>query len=191
MKILPRIRISAHTAVFALTLFLLDRSLMSIVPLAAALCHELGHIAVMYAAGTEVNEIEITLLGAEIRSGMGSLSPIRGIAVYAAGGMANLLSAWAVSLFPDTVWTEFFVGCSVVLAIFNFLPIRTLDGGCIAEELLTLALPKNGERFFSVLSAMTLALLWLIAVFLLLVADGNVSLLLFCVYMFYSLYFRK
>lgn len=190
MKRLPRIRISAYTAIFAVTLILLDRSFLSLVPIAAALCHELGHIAVIYAAGTDVNEIEITLFGAEIRSGIGSHSPFRSIAVYGAGGAANLLSAWVVSAFSDSIRAEFFVGCSVALALFNFLPIRTLDGGCIAEELLTLAFPWCGERIFSTVSTLTLVLLWLFSVFLLLVAGGNVSLLLFCVYMFYCLYFR-
>lgn len=190
MKCLPRVRISAYTAVFVPALLLLDRSFMSFAPLVSALCHELGHIAVIYATGTDVNEVEITLFGAEIRSGMGGASPFCSIAVYAAGGIANLLSALAVSIISDSVWAEFFVGCSVALAIFNFLPIRTLDGGCIAEELLFLTFPQHGEVILSVLSGVTLAALWLFAVFLILVADGNISLLLFCVYMFYTLYFR-
>lgn len=190
MKALPRIRISPYTVVFALTVLILDRSFMSLVPLAAALCHELGHIAVIYAIGTNVNEVEITLFGAEIRSGISNSPPFCNIAVYAAGGAANLLSAWAVSASFDSVAAEFFVGCSVALALFNLLPIRTLDGGCIAEELLTLAFPRHGEGIFSVISAVTLALLWLFAVFLLLAAGGNISLLLFCVYMFYTLYFQ-
>ena len=191
MKILPRIRISVHTAVFVLTLLILDRSFMSFIPLAAALCHELGHIVLIYAIGTDVDNIEITLFGAEIRSGMGSSSHLCRIAVYAAGGMANLLSAWTVSVFSDSIPAEFFMGCSVALALFNFLPIRTLDGGCIAEELLSHAFPNRAEQIFSALSAVTLSVLWLFSVFLLLVAGGNISLLLFCAYMFYTLYFKQ
>ncbi len=190
MKRLPRIRISPYTVVFALALILLDRSFFSLIPLAAALCHELGHISVIYALGTDVGEVEITVFGAEIRSSMGNSSHYRNIAVYAAGGISNLLSALVVYSFSDSLWAEFFVGCSVALALFNFLPIHTLDGGCIAEELLSLSFPCHCEQISAVISTVSLATLWLFSVFLLLVACGNISLLLFCGYMFYSLYLR-
>lgn len=188
MRKFPRLRISPSSVIFLLTLFLFDGSGLSLIPPLAALCHELGHIAVIYALGQSVGEIELTLFGAEIRSALTS-SAAKNIAVFAAGGAANLLSALVVHLLSSSQGAALFVGCSVGLAILNFLPIRSLDGGAILYEVLCGLFQDRGERVFSVISAACLGILWLSAVFLVLRCSANLSLLLFCIYMFATLYF--
>ncbi len=191
MTALPRIRISAHTLILVLALIFFDRSLTSLLPILAALCHEFGHIIVIYALGARVKEIEITIFGAEIRSSVMNLSTGGNIAVYSAGGIANLLSAYMVTLFFSSPAADIFAACSVALALLNFLPIRSLDGGCILGELLDSRFPHRGDAVFSVISSVTLMFLWIFSVFLLLNCGGNASLLLFCIYMFATLYFNK
>lgn len=188
MKSLPRLRISPHTVIILIAFIIFDGSIISILPVIAALCHELGHIIVIYIVGAKIYDIEITLFGAEISSGNIGLSPMKNIAVYGAGGVANLFTAfWALTFFKSELALIFAV-CSITLGILNFLPIRTLDGGCIVNEILTYCSPKYGDKIFSVISAIFLILLWFVSVFLLLVCGANASLLLFCVYMFANLY---
>ena len=188
---LPRITVRPPTVVFAALLILLDRSMLSILPFAAAFCHELGHIAVMMAFGVKVREIELTLFGAEIRTPSLLVDTVKAVAVWSAGAAANLFSAAVVSLFfKSTVEAQFFAACSLSLAAINLLPIRTLDGGCALEALLIRITPIHAYTIMSVVSAVTLLWLWLTAVYMLLRFGGSISLLLFCMYLFTSLYMK-
>lgn len=185
MKKRAKIRIRPPTVLFFALLILLDRSALSLIPIAAALCHELGHVIVIQAVGMQVNEIEITMFGAEIRAPVYSGGGLACAAVYAAGGTANIISAiivWKVG--AGGAYAEFFVACSIALAFVNLLPIRSLDGGCILESLLGRFAPYRAQGIVNTVSAVTLALLWLVAVYVLLVCGGNLSLLVFCMYLF-------
>jgi len=185
-----RIIVRAPTVILSVLLVLLDGSLIALIPLAAALCHEAGHLAAMQLLGVTVREIEITLFGAEIRSLPCAQSTLRQTVIFASGAAANLICALLLLLPEHAPMLDFFAACSLVLAILNLLPIRTLDGGCIAEALLGRFVPAHADRIMDVLSAATLAILWLGAVYMLLFFGGNVSLMLFCLYLFVSLYFK-
>ena len=186
----PRIKIGLPTVVFIIALLILDKSLLSILTLAAALCHELGHIAVMLVSGMEVSEIEITVFGAEIRTPCANRTAFVNIAVFAAGALANILCAMAIFFIPaPSIEAVFFANASISLAIVNLLPIRTLDGGCILETLLIGISPKHTPMIVDIVSCVTLGILWLTAVYILLICGGNLSLMLFCMYLFVTLLF--
>ncbi len=139
--------------------------------------------------GVPVREIEVSLFGAEIRSVPTEISFLRMAALHAAGPCMNLLTAALMLLLaPHRPTAVFFACCSVTLAVLNLLPIRTLDGGCIAAALLFHMIPQKADRILTVLSAAALFLLWLAAAYLLLLCGGNVSLLLFCMVLFKELY---
>ncbi len=180
-----KIRIRPPTLLFFTLLILLDRSALSLIPIAAALCHELGHLAVMRALKIDVREVEITMFGAEIRAPVCSGGELACAAVFAAGGAANIISAaivWIVGIGGE--YADFFVACSLALAFVNLLPIRSLDGGCILAALLERFAPYHAHGIVNTVSAVTLAALWLVAVYILLVCGGNLSLLVFCMYLF-------
>lgn len=184
-----KIRIRPPTVLFFALLILLDRSALSLIPIAAALCHELGHLIVMRAVKMDVREVEITMFGAEIRAPAYTKSELSRAAVFAAGGVANIISAAIVAASGiENAYAEFFVACSLSLAFVNLLPVRSLDGGCILEALLTHFVPNAAYQITSVVSAVSLAVLWLVAVYVLLVCGGNLSLLLFCAYLFAQLF---
>ena len=188
MKSRVKIRIAPPTVVFFALLLLLDRTALSLVPIAAALCHELGHLVIMYAVGMEVREVRISVFGAEIRSAANYKNELARAAVYAAGGAANILTAlivWAMKF--DGKYAELFIACSLALAFINLLPIRSLDDGCILEALISHFAPSHAYSIVTAVSAVTLAALWLIAVYILLVCGGNLSLLLFCGCLFWEL----
>ncbi len=192
MKKLPRVKIGAPTVIFVILLLLLDKSLLSVLALAAALVHELGHLVTMMFLGAKVSEIEITFFGAEIRTHCVSQNPLKNIAIFASGAVANILSAVIVYALPAATFEAlFFAGASLSLAAVNLLPIRTLDGGCILESALVPIIPQKAPLIIDIISAFTLGILWLTAVYLLLIANGNLSLMLFCMYLFATLFFER
>lgn len=58
---LPRVRVSANTLLLVAFLAIFDRGFTLIVPLLAALMHELGHIVVMLCCGIEIRQIKVSL----------------------------------------------------------------------------------------------------------------------------------
>lgn len=144
----------------------------------------------MTACGISIREIEITMFGADIRGMPRDTAPMRAAAVYAAGPMANLLCFAAVMLFAPSMPRDFFAVSSLALAVLNFLPIGTLDGGNALLCLLKRIAPAHAASAAGMISAAALFFLWLTAGWMLLLCGGNVSLLLFCMYMFMELYLK-
>ena len=188
-KKLPRLIVRPATVILCVTLTALEGSVLALVPFLASLFHELGHLALMFVLGVRVDEVELTVFGAEIRTLPMTVGCAAQVAVYASGAVANLLSSAVVlAAFGRTFGARFFAACSVSLALLNLLPIRTLDGGCVLETLLSRLAPIHSDTVFAAISGITLFVLWLGAAYLLLVCGGNLSLMLFCAYLFITLY---
>ncbi len=187
----PRLIINPATVIFFSLLILIDKSALSLLPLAAALCHELGHLAVMLMLGVPVQQVELTVFGADIRTAHMRVNPAAAAAIYAAGAGANFLSAAVVlCIHPTTIEAEFFALCSISLALLNLLPIRTLDGGCILEIVVSRIAPTHMGVIIDAISSVALFFLWITVVYLILVCGGNLSLMLFCLYLFVTLYLK-
>lgn len=180
---LPRVRVSANTLLLIAFLAIFDRGFTLLVPLLAALLHELGHIVVMLCCGIEIRQIKVSLFGAEIsgadveRAGRAAQ-----IAVYTAGAAANLVCGTC----RRGARIRVFAGCSYALAAVNLLPIETLDGGCIVAAVFSNC--KYGHIIIHLFSGLSLFLLWLASSYLLLLYGGNLSLLMLIVYLFVTIY---
>ena len=100
----------------------------SILPLAAlsALCHELGHLAALAAAGAEVERFRLTAFGAEIRADTRYLPYGREILCTLAGPAVNLVLALVLA---RAAGDYALAGANLLLGLFNLLPIPSLDGG--------------------------------------------------------------
>ena len=97
----------------------------------AALCHEWGHYGILRACGAKVEDLRISVYGAQIRLATRPiLSYGREMLAALAGPAVNILLALLL-----TRWGErselFYIlsGAQVVLGGFNLLPLRPLDGG--------------------------------------------------------------
>lgn len=192
MKAIGRVKIHPSSVIFAAVLVLLNGSTLCLVPFAAALSHELGHLIMMRLCSCRADSFELTLFGAEISAVMWNLGTLRAVAVYAAGAAANLISAACVTaLFTHTAAAELFTACSISLAAVNMLPIRSLDGGCIVEAILYKISPLHAHTVLSAISAVTIVILWLVSVYLILLFNANISLLIFCIYLFATLFLRR
>ncbi len=108
-----------------------------------------------------------------------------------AGPLMNLLYLLAVPLLP-TAPAEKVFAVSLFLAVLNLLPIGDFDGarilgGCVAS----LFGPSARERVLSCTTALSLTLLWILSLYILFYSGLNLTLLLFCSYLFSYLILKK
>ena len=90
--------------------------------LAAMTVHELVHAAVLLLLGGRIESVRLSFAQVELRTGL--LSDRTELWSTAAGPGINLLCGW---LFRR--WMPAFAAVSLLLALFNLLPVWPLDGG--------------------------------------------------------------
>ena len=96
--------------------------------LPAMAVHELGHYLFLRYAGTPVRRISLGLFGAEMDY-WGELEGVRGFMAVAAGPIFGFAYALCCS-FGGEFW-QFSGEISILLSLFNLLPVLPLDGGRI------------------------------------------------------------
>lgn len=102
--------------------------------LAAMTVHELVHAAVLLLLGGGIESVRLSFAQVELRTGL--LSDRTELWSTAAGPGINLLCGW---LFRR--WMPAFAAVSLLLALFNLLPVWPLDGGRVLRCALLARLP--------------------------------------------------
>ena len=125
--------------------------------------HELSHIIALRLSGLKVKSIRAELTGLCIDY-CGFAEPVAHIAAAFAGPAGGFIYAYAASLIAretGCAWMELSAGISLLLSVFNLLPVLPLDGGRILLGLLTMLLGvQAGERIaYRISFAMTAVLL--------------------------------
>ena len=134
-----RIRLSVSPAlVVLLFLFaLIDRQKLLLQILLAAGLHECGHFFALRLFGGEIDALRLTAFGAEMRIRHSErLSYSRELAAVLAGPAVNLLCALLLGRMAVALdWERGYMlsGIHMLLALFNLLPMRALDGGRALE----------------------------------------------------------
>ena len=141
-----------------------DRQRLLLPIMLAAALHECGHVLVLRLLGGHIARFRITLFGAELRIRRSErLSYGREIAAVLAGPGVNLLCAYALArlaVYAD--WERGFMlaGIHAALALFNLLPLRTLDGGRSLYLLLSwMAEPVTADRIMHKVGCLCLGVL--------------------------------
>ena len=178
-------RVSIDYLFFALLAFLLfwDQQHVVLPGLAAALCHEAGHIVAIVAQGVPVRSIHVTAFGIDLACRQRPRAGYWQDALLSlAGPLANLCCC-VLCLIIHQQGSVFFQG-NLLLAVFNLLPIESLDGGqCLYAVLCVFWDAGKAERFVFLLSFFVLLPLACAGFWLLFQSRGNVSLLLAACYL--------
>ncbi len=139
-------------------LFYLDGKLLLPFFLAAAV-HELGHLLALRRMGHSPGRIVLRFTGAAME--IPALSYRQELLAAAAGPLASLLLGALLPLFPA------FGLYSLILGLFNLLPIPGLDGGRILRCAALLALSPDAALRLCRLAALVSALgLWALGLWL-------------------------
>jgi len=171
----------------AALLFCAIGSVQSLLTVAAALIHELAHIAAAKASAMTVEKITLSPIGADIKF-RGRTASYRQDLLILGSGIAVNLSMFIVSLFFDNLYLSYFGACNLLLAMLNILPIEGLDGGGIVKTLLCMKVGVEKARTVTkAMSFLGIILLWAVSVYILFYL-GNISLFGICVYLFLSVF---
>lgn len=173
----------------ALTLVIIFDSELSVTAcLVAVVIHEAGHIAAMRMFSSVPEEIRLSLFEFRITDrGKYRRSNGAQLLITLAGILANLAAAFLTWLILQlTGWDlcDKLFCADITLAVFNSLPVFTLDGGQALTLLLSLWIP--GDRIcliMDIISFLVLVPCALLGFLVLLESGNNFSLLLTSVYL--------
>lgn len=144
--------------------------------LLAATLHELGHLLMCWLLAVPVCGFRLTLLGAVLELDGRCQSGGEECLVALAGPLANLLTGLAVLRIPiDYEMRCLFAGASVMLALFNLLPVQPLDGSRVLHGAVSFGGLERADRVTAVVSH--LAGLFLFIPGICFAIQGSVSLL--------------
>ncbi len=154
----------------------------------AAVLHECGHLVAILLCGMGVKEMRICPFGGEIVTKREAPDYPSGIAVALAGIAVNLLLACFFFLPHPSVFTVRLAGSSLMLALFNLLPIKTLDGGAALLAGLRMLVPLSADAVMKVFSRVFLTLLVCFGLATVFFSGFNPTLLLLSTYLFLDLF---
>ena len=179
-----KIYVSPLFLLWITALLIIDKTGQIGIMLLSCLCHKLGHIAVMFAVGGSPAEISFFPFSVDIKKGNADLSLFGELAIHIAGIATNFVVGF-LSILSFLRWNSdslfVFSASNISVGLFNLLPIEGLDGGNFLYQLMWGINYKNTDRLCKAVSAVTVAVLFALSVFLI-IRFYNPALLLFCIY---------
>ena len=171
-------------------LLTLDQTGIAAWCLAASVMHEFGHFAAMYAFGSRPSSVNIGFFGVAVKRNPGiSVNHAESMLIALAGPAVNLVSF--IILYSLTGWTVPVI-VHLIMALFNLLPVESLDGGqalyyAMAEPLGE----EKAERVVFLMSVLLLIPLATAGFFLLLHSRYNFTLLAVSLYLGLLIAFKR
>lgn len=183
---MPKIKASFVSIVWLLALIGLKTPYL-FPTLAAVALHEAGHIFFARILKIKIKCVHLSLLGARLEVG-GEISYARELLLALGGPLFGLLG-FAGTFLPaqkcESPQLLYFSIISLVLALFNLLPLESLDGGRILKCLLCLCFKLEiATKIMSILSFLTLFVLWLFSVYVMLKISTGLTTFVFCSFFF-------
>ena len=170
------------------------KSYYALIPLSVAILHELGHILCAKLRRVTLKCMDIGIFGARITLDRRIYSYADEMIVCIGGPAANivlgdivLIVSKAFNINSDTI--DFFLLSSFSLGAINLLPIKSFDGGRMLFALLAQNRSLNtAERILSLSSFLSLFVLWSISLYLLLRTSSSLSLFIFSIAVFATIF---
>ena len=176
-----RLALSLPTAVWLSLWLYYDKTGSAACSICAAVLHECGHFAVLRLLRDPPRRLHVGLFGADMeRESTVHLNYRQEILASAAGPAVNILLAGLLAcLLPVAPYLLEAVRVNLSLALFNLLPLRTLDGGQIVYAALCRRyLPETARRIQKIIAAGVSVPLAAIGIWLWKRGFGSYSLLL-------------
>lgn len=190
-----KIRVSTVLPIIILALLWMDFSAYSFFVLFCAATHEVGHVIALKLCGAEIYGITLLPFGAVIRSDAESLPYKKEMCVALSGPFFNILLSILFLLLYIVTGHEhllFLIVCNTLLAFVNLVPVKTLDGARALEAILLEKMSyEKAQVCLENVSTLAFAFLTFCSFLLLGFTGCNFSLVMFCVYIFISVYARR
>ncbi|MBE6543829.1 MAG: hypothetical protein E7675_05470 [Ruminococcaceae bacterium] len=157
-----------------------------LLPIMAAAVHEGGHLMAAAILGIDVCSVRLSFGGAVIKADGLEASEWKKAAVLLSGSLANITVGILVMLLS---FASGFAFANLILGVFNLLPVKSLDGGSVAELLLDkFFMPDRVYRITAAISFGILFVMWVAAVFIMIFSRGNITLYCVCLGLFAANY---
>ena len=188
---MPKLKVNASTVVFLIGLFVYCDTLSTLLLVFCVLCHEAGHILAAFTLGVKIKSVRFNLFGARIELESSLESYLFEFFIALSGPAANITLGTLGIIFDDGRM-NLFVCINFALAFVNLLPISTLDGGRVVCSLASHILgADSADKLLRFTSASVIVILWGVSIFLWFSFEKNISLFVFCLYLFYSLIIKR
>ena len=156
--------------------------------------HEIGHIILIKINKFSILGIEILPFGINISTDSKLTSYKTDITIALSGPFMNITAAVIIFIiiklngYNSILFFSFLT--NILYAAINLFPVKSLDGGKAVSDILKIFLPEHtAQIIFSVISAVSLGILSLSALFILMITGYNFTLILLCCYLFYTINF--
>jgi stage IV sporulation protein FB len=161
----------------------------------AIFIHESGHFISARIRNLRFSRFEINVFGARLNFSNGLISYGDEFIVSLAGPFANVISVAVLKALKVPTENEIvadFILCSLSLAFINLLPIKSFDGGRMLKSILSLFLTEKAlQKALDIISFSALFILWCFSVYLLLKYAVTLSLLVFSMSIFASIFLEE
>ncbi|MDQ5984038.1 MAG: hypothetical protein RUMPE_01069 [Eubacteriales bacterium SKADARSKE-1] len=191
-----KIKISFPFVAIIVTLMVIDKSLLSVLGILSAAIHEFGHLIAMKSRGYVTKEINMDFFNINIVDhNIIKQSSFDDIVILIFGPLFNLFSFIIFFALYNFVSYKVFLYFSLenlFLALFNLLPVYSLDGGQILLILLTRKIgAKNADKILNIISIAVIFPITAAGFYILLISKCNFSLLLISFYLIVILVTKK
>ena len=158
----------------------------AVIPLSAALLHELGHIFFAFLFSIPIEKLELNLFGAIIKLPPLSCSYKREALLAFVGPLTNLITAGIAAAYiggsagahRDEIL--YFIISSLLFAFINLLPAENFDGGRILScLLLSKYSPNTVDSIIAWTTLFCIFILWSISVYFIIKTGSYLSLFIF------------
>lgn len=176
-----------------LTLFVfIDENKTAFFGFLAALLHELGHIFAAEFLGCEIRELAFMPFGIrmKLKKGLETLSKKKKIIVLFSGCAVNFLCCFLLFIINNRLTV--IATLHLIIAVFNLLPVGTLDGGRILFEIVLIKFPFNRAQIIcDFVSFLIAGFLFILGAIMLIKTGYNFSLVVTAIYLIFMLIIRQ
>lgn len=184
-----QIHISFLFAAMLALLIITDKSGNFLPFLAAVVLHEISHLITMCLVHCNPKEIKLIPASVQIVREI-TVKPAFEVAISFSGPLMNLCMFMLFYIFY-LIWGNMqvlnFAAINLVLAVFNLLPVKSLDGGVIIYKLLSVKMPHNRAMLtVDILTVLTAVAFLVLGICIVFRGGANFSLIIMAIYLLLS-----